>query len=57
MNELNLIKLKNLLLDKEFCIANANRDLAVGDRWTTGWDHLMEGINIEIDKFSNLLNF
>ncbi|WP_397599186.1 hypothetical protein [Silvanigrella sp.] len=50
MNDLNMFKLKNLLLDKEFCIANANRDLAVGDRWTAGWDHLMKDINIEIDQ-------
>jgi hypothetical protein len=49
MNDLNMLKLKNLLLDKEFCISNANRDLDLGG-WTMGWDHQMLEINSEINE-------
>jgi len=50
MDDLNILKLKNLLLDKEFCIANANRDICQGDGWTMGWDHQMLEINSEINE-------
>lgn len=49
MNELNMHKLKNLLLDKEFCIANANRDICEGGAWRMGWDHRIAEIDLEID--------
>jgi hypothetical protein len=49
MNDLNMVKLKNLLLDKEFCIANANRELDLGG-WITDWIRRIQEIDLEIDK-------
>ncbi len=49
MNELNLLKLKNLILDKEFCIANANRELDLGG-WLSDWPRQIAEINLQINS-------
>ncbi len=49
MTDVREYKLKNLLLDKEFCIANANRELDLGG-WLSDWGYLIKCINMEIDK-------
>lgn len=53
MTDIREYKLKNLLLDKEFCIANANRDIIEGGAWRMGWDHRIAEIDTEINKLFN----
>lgn len=53
MTNIREYKLKNLLLDKEFCIANANRDIIEGGAWRMGLDHRIAEIDTEINKLFN----
>lgn len=50
MEVINEIRLRNLLLEKEFTIARANRELSEAGKWLIGWDGYIEGLNKQIDK-------
>nr|BFD33770.1 hypothetical protein GTC16762_33890 [Pigmentibacter ruber] len=57
MCDLTEYKLKNLLLEKEFTIARANRDLSEAGKWSTGWDDYIQDINKQINHYIDKIEF
>ena len=53
--ELILLKIRNLVADKEMCIANANMENAHRDGWSGNWNQPVEELNKEIDRLMELL--
>ena len=47
-NNFNMLKLKNLLLDKWFCVAQANEELSEKGVWSKDWNHKIQELDLEI---------
>lgn len=48
--ELLLLKLRNAIVDKEFCVVRANRDITQYGAWSCDYDDWMKHNNEEINK-------
>jgi hypothetical protein len=47
-NNFNMLKLKNLLLDKWFCVAQANEELSEKGAWSKDWNYKIQELDLEI---------
>jgi ACT domain-containing protein len=43
-----LLELRNAIADKEWIIATANRDIAMGGEWRCDWSDSLAGVDTEI---------
>lgn len=53
--ELRLLQIRNAIVDKERCIANANLELARGGEWRSDWNSACLQCDLEVERVQNLL--
>lgn len=53
--EVAILKIRDLLAEKEAIVANMNRDIAEYGRWSTDWNKATEPIDSDIKNYFLML--